>query len=207
MADETPAQEQQEPAKTPSPADMPAHPQPPAQGQQDDGKGGKDAILAELATERDKRQALEQQVAQLTQSTAGFNQLRQGLEKALGVGQQEQLTPEQLNEQLTGQLTDAQAKAAAAEQTTTALTRQVAALRAVADKADVDALLDSNTFLSSLNGDGDPAETAATFLGEHPRFLRTPPGAGTRDLNSGQADPKGDPDPITAALTQMVAGG
>lgn len=41
----------------------------------DDGKGGKSAVLADLATERDKRQALEQQVNQLleaqkTQATA-----------------------------------------------------------------------------------------------------------------------------------------
>jgi hypothetical protein len=34
----------------------------------DDGKGGKSAVLADLAAERDKRQALEAQVATLTQN-------------------------------------------------------------------------------------------------------------------------------------------
>lgn len=44
-------------------------------GKADDGKGGKSAILADLASERDKRQALERTV----------NELKSGLLKALGV--------------------------------------------------------------------------------------------------------------------------
>ena len=48
-----------------APPAEPPKPTPPATGGDDEGKGGKAAILADLATERDKRQALEQQVTQI----------------------------------------------------------------------------------------------------------------------------------------------
>jgi len=49
------------PAPAPEPAPAPASPE-------DDGKGGKAAILADLATERDKRQAAEAELARLRQA-------------------------------------------------------------------------------------------------------------------------------------------
>ena len=69
-----------------------------AQPDSDDGKGGKTAVLADLAAERDKRQALEQQVQQLqtTQKTQ-----TEALAKAFGVKPEETSNVDALAAQVT----------------------------------------------------------------------------------------------------------
>lgn len=62
----------------------------------DEGKGGKDAILADLAKERDKRQELEKQIEALKSSTIS----RDDLAKALGVAPEETSDADKLAEQL-----------------------------------------------------------------------------------------------------------
>lgn len=168
MADETPAAGN----PAPTPADMPPHapqePQEPQDGPKDDGRGGKDQILADLAAERDKRQELEAQ----------FSGFRDAFAKALGLDKGEQLTPEQL----TAQVTEQTGRADAAE-------RQLAVFRALPATVDKDALLDSTAFQKAIS-DVTPdkvAETVTSFVDDHPRFLRTNPGAGASD--AGAANP------------------
>jgi hypothetical protein len=80
MPDPTPTPD---PTPAPDPAPQPTPPaDPPADPKPDDGKGGKDAILADLAKERDARQALQQQMTDL--QTAQQQQM-DALAKALGL--------------------------------------------------------------------------------------------------------------------------
>lgn len=82
----------------PSSGEAPKPTAPPAVGD-DDGKGGKAAILADLATERDKRQALEQQVAQIQSA----NQERmEALARAFGLKQDEVSDADALAGKVTG---------------------------------------------------------------------------------------------------------
>jgi len=136
------------PPADPPPSDPPADPPktdpPPA----DDGKGGKDAILADLAKERDKRQSLETQL-QTFQTTQ--QQQMDAIAKALGLkSDDEPPDPTKLTEQI------------AAEQ---AKTREAAVQLAVyknasTHEANADELLDSASFLASLK-DIDPTDAAA----------------------------------------------
>lgn len=166
MADKTPAAGN----PVPTPADMPPHapqePQEPQDGPKDDGKGGKDQILADLAAERDKRQELEAQ----------FSGFRDAFAKALGLDKGEQLTPEQL----TAQVSEQTSRAEKAE-------RLLAVTRAMPATVDADALLDSSAFQKAIaNVPADKvAETVTSFVEQHPRFLRTNPGAGASDAGAG----------------------
>lgn len=112
----------------PKPADPPADP---PKDPTDDGKGGKDAILADLAKERDKRQKAEQ----AQQATLD------GIAKALGL-KTEDTPPDPAK--LTEQVTAEQARANAAE-------RKLAVFLAAEDhSANAKALLDSTSFLDSI---------------------------------------------------------
>ena len=169
MADETPATDPQDAAKAPSPADIPSRPQQTPTGGQDDGKGGKDQILADLAAERDRRQAAEKTAQE-------FGAFKEAFAKALGIDKDEQLTPEQL----TAQVSEQTGRAEKAE-------RQLSVLRAMPATVDSDALLDSTAFqkaISDVPAD-KVAETVTSFVEQHPRFLRTNPGAGASDAGAG----------------------
>lgn len=131
----------------------------------DEGKGSKDAVLADLARERDKRQNLEAQ----------FNGFKDAFAKALGLDKDEQLTPEQL----TAQVTEQTSRAEKAE-------RLLAVTRAMPATVDSDALLDSSAFQKAIaDVPADKvAETVTSFVEQHPRFLRTNPGAGASDAGA-----------------------
>lgn len=138
------------PDPTPDPAPQPNPPSdpptdPPADP--DDGKGGKDAILADLARERDKRQELEGKLSELTTAQqAQFDSIA----KALGLKQDEPPDPEKLTAQVQAEQAKAQEAAI-----------QLAIYRnAAANEANADALLDSASFLRSLVG-LDPTDADA----------------------------------------------
>lgn len=144
MADPTP----QDPAPTPAeptPTDPPADPPTPTDPPVDPGKGGKDAILADLAAERDKRQALEGKVNELTAA-----QQAQMDAIALALGLKTDDTPPD-PAALTAQIEAEKANAAEAQ-------RQLAVFQN-AGEADPKRLLDSASFLRSIK-DIDPTDTA-----------------------------------------------
>lgn len=169
MADETPATDlqdgqngPQEPTRTPSPSDMPSHAQQPEQ----------DTSTDELAG---LKSALDKERANAKEARAEFSAFRDAFTKALGLDRSEQLTPEQL----TAQVTEQTGRADAAE-------RQLAVFRALPATVDKDALLDSTAFQKAIS-DVTPdkvAETVTSFVDDHPRFLRTNPGAGASDAGA-----------------------
>lgn len=142
----------------------------------EDGRGSKDAILADLATERDRRQAAE------AQSKA----VLEAVQQALGI---KTVTddPKELAKQLDG--TKAEAQAAKL---------QLAIYRSPAAKdADVDALLDSLGFQQAV-AKVDPADSKAVeaaikqYVDQNPRFKVTANGTpvppvvpGAKDLAQG----------------------
>lgn len=131
------------------------------------GAGSKDALKADLATERQARQEL----------ATELSHLKTGLAKALGI-EETKATPEQLAEQLTA----AQSEASAAKV-------QLAIYKAAPKGVDVGALLDSTSFLKALAGI-DPADVEAiaekvtSFVKANPRF-RADASAGLRDAYAG----------------------
>lgn len=135
------------PADTP-PSDTPPADTPPSNPPADDGKGGKDAILADLAKERDRRQALEADL----QSTKDSQQSQlDAIAKALGLKPDDQPADPA---KLTADITTAQADAREARQ-------QLAVYRnAAANDANPDALLDSASFLRTIK-DVDPTDATA----------------------------------------------
>lgn len=199
MADPTPTP----PTPTPDPAPVPAPATPPSptpSPADDDGKGGKDAILADLAKERDKRQSIEKQLAdaQSAQQTTLDN-----IAKALGLKSDETPDPEKL----TAQLTTEQAKAREAAV-------QLAVYRnASAAGANPDALLDSASFLRTL-AEVDPTNADAvnaaikTAIDANPRLKATTedpfPTAGQAGIGvTGGGSVPGDP--RSADLAQIEA--
>lgn len=97
----------------------------------DDGRGGKDAVLGDLARERGKRQTLEQQVSEMrTQHQGSLD----AIAKALGLKEDEKPEPERLAEQLT----DLQQRFAASEAERNKLA--VAAAHGITDPADLQML-------------------------------------------------------------------
>lgn len=132
------------PAPTPT-STPPADPNP-----ADDGKGGKDAILADLAKERDARQALQQQINDMQ---AAQQAQMDALATALGI-KKDDAPPDPAV--LTGQIETEKSSRQAAE-------RQLAVYRVAADPAvaaNASRLLDSSSFLASIK-DIDPTDTAA----------------------------------------------
>lgn len=144
--DTTPPSDGKPPADPPAdPPKDPAPTDPPKDG--DEGKGGKDAILADLAKERDKRQALERQMSDLQ---ASQQQQLDAIAKALGLKEDEKPDPAKLTEQLTKE-----------QQTAREAQVQLAVYRNAADAGgDPSALLDSASFLASLK-DVDPTDAQA----------------------------------------------
>lgn len=157
MAD-TETTETHEPAEATQPDTSTPTPEQPESG--DQGKGSKEAVLADLAAERDARQQLQRE----------FAGLRDGMAAALGLkSSDDDLTPEQL----TQQLTTAQADAAQAR-------LELSVFRSAPDGVDAQALLDSRSFLQSVqNVDATDAAavTAAVtaFIDANPRFITTTP--------------------------------
>lgn len=130
------------PASDPPPTDPPKADTPPG----DDGKGGKDAILADLARERDKRQELE---GKLTEFQTAHQQQMDALAKAFGVKQDDDAPPDPAA--LAAQIEAEKADAAEAK-------RQLAVFQN-AGEADPRRLLDSASFLRSIK-DIAPTDTA-----------------------------------------------
>lgn len=167
MADPTPTPDptpMPDPAPTPTPAPSDP-PQDPAPADPDDGKGGKDAILADLARERDKRQALETSVADMQ---AKQQEQMDALAKALGLKTDEPPDPEKLAAQVTVE----QDKARDAQ-------LQLAIYRnAAAAEGNADLLVDSSSFKAATK-DIDPADGAAmstaikAFVEANPAFKVT----------------------------------
>lgn len=146
----------------PTPTDPPQDP-PAATPPTEDGKGGKDAILADLAKERDKRQGLE---SQLTDFQTRQQEQMDAIAKALGL-KSDDTPPDPAK--LTEQITLAQSEAAAAN-------RELAVFKAApALEANASELLDSASFLRSI-ADIDPTDSAAlanaitTALEANPKF-------------------------------------
>lgn len=136
------------PSDAPS-AEAPKDPAPADPKTSDTGpKGGADALRADLASERDKRQGLESQVQQL-QTTQ--QQQMDAIAKALGLKKDDEpVDPEKL----TADVSAAQADARAARQ-------QLAVYQAAATlEANAAELLDSTSFLASIK-DVDPNDAAA----------------------------------------------
>lgn len=152
--------------------------------QTDQGRGSKDAILADLAREREKRHQLEQ----------SFGQFREGLAAALGITDDKPVSLDELADQL--RTTRAERDAAALE---------LAALRAIPEGVDREALMDSRAFRAALDG-ADPATAAdvvTRFVADNPRFRATPRAAAARDLaEPATATPT---DPLLTALTNAVS--
>lgn len=161
-----------DPTPTPDPAPAPP-PTDPAPSNPDDGKGGKDAILADLAKERDKRQALEQQVQDLLPLRDQFAAIAKVFNPGDGDAPPD---PVKLAEQIAseqGKAAEAEARAANAE-------RQLAVFKAAAHhEGNALALIDSTSFMASIK-DVDPndaekvGEAIRAAVEANPLFKATP---------------------------------
>ena len=135
--------------------------------EQDGGKGGKDAVLADLAKERAKRKESDAKLSAVEAKLAA-------LATALGVEPTETVDP------------DALAADLAAQKRENAVLRAGAALH-----LDTDALLDSRRFTTGL-ADIDPSEDDAVkaylegFVKDHPQYAP----AETRTYNPGDGAPQ-----------------
>lgn len=151
----------------------------------DEGKGSKDAVLADLAKVRAKNHQLEDQ----------FGAFKDAFAKALGLDGEKPLTPEEL----TSKVSEQTSRAEKAE-------RLLAVTRAMPATVDSEALLDSSAFQKAI-ADVTPdkvTETVTSFVEQHPRFLRTNPGAGSRDLGEPTSSPT-PTDPLVTALAKLSA--
>ena len=138
----------------------PAPPVPPVTDDDTKGRGSKQAVLDDLAKERDARQNLERE----------FTALKDGLTKALGLNQDDTPDPAKLVEQL-----------AASTARIKELESREAIRTLTPPNVDVEGLLDSTTFnrtLTTLN----MADTATVkahiedFVKDHPRYVTPAPG-------------------------------
>jgi hypothetical protein len=168
------------PADPPAPPADPAPTDPPADPG-DDGKGGKAAILADLATERDKRQQLEAKVNELT--TAQQSQM-DAIAKALGLKTDEPPDADKLAAQVAeeqGRARDAQVQLAIYRTAATA-------------EANADLLVDSSSFRVATK-DVDPTDSAAmtaaikAFLEQNPAFKAAPAAPVTPPFPGGPRPP------------------
>ena len=145
------------------------------QAENDEGKGSKAAVLADLATERDKRQAAENLAQENDQKLTAVLQ-------ALGLAEKgAEVDPDQLGKDLAAQRAEN------------------AVLRAGNGIADVDALLDSRAFTQTLDSidssDRDAVKAHITeYVTANPRFAVTPQKAqGVRDAAAGADRQPADP--------------
>lgn len=138
-----------DPTPAPTPPDPPADaPKPDVTPDDDKGKGGKDALLGDLAKERDKRQGLEREI----QSIKDAQQAQMdSLAKAFGLKKDDEpVDPETL----TADVTAAQADAREAR-------LHLAVFQAAPKhEANANALLDSASFLRAIK-DIDPTDADA----------------------------------------------
>ncbi len=137
------------------------------QAENDEGKGSKAAVLADLATERDKRQAAETLAQENDQKLTAVLQ-------ALGLADKgAEVDPDQLGKDLASQRAEN------------------AVLRAGNGIADVDALLDSRAFTQTLDtidpSDRDAVKAHITeYVTANPRFaVATQKAQGVRDAAAG----------------------
>ncbi|WP_347042027.1 hypothetical protein [Brachybacterium nesterenkovii] len=165
------------PQDTPDPVEAPETPDAPA----DEGKGSKAAVLADLASERDKRQAAERTA---TETSEKLDRVL----AALGMKDDpQQVDPDQVVKDLR------------------ARDVELAVLRTAAGIADADALLDSRGFLATLESI-DPSDRAAVkahvteYVTANPRFAVAPPKTqGARDAAAGPDRQSDNTDWIRAA--------
>lgn len=130
------------------------------EGANDAGAGSKDAVLADLKAEREKRQALQ---AEIDESKA----FRAKLTELLG-GKPEQQDPAELARQAVAERDEAR--------------RLNAVYMAAPAGTDVAALLDSLAFRAGLAETKDIAAYVAKMVKENPRYTI---GAGAHNLNQG----------------------
>jgi hypothetical protein len=156
--------------------------------------GGPEALKADLATERQKRHALEAQVAQIQQQNT---QQLEALKTALGLGENQ--TPEQIK-----------AAATAAQNELKSAQAQVSVAR-LAGKggANLTALLDSRTFLNSLSqidsSNDDAVLTAIkAAVQSNPALAAQRVGAGANDAGAGGGG--GAQQPTMSDLIRAAAG-
>ena len=180
------------PPSDPPPADPPVGDDPPSDP--DDGKGGKDAILADLAKERDKRQALERTVTEM--QTAHQAQM-DALAKAFGLKSDDD-PPDA--EALTAQVQAEQAKAREAA-------LQLAVFRAAPQhEANASRLLDSASFLASLKEvdptDADAVGNAIKAAVEADEMFKATPAPTTPPFPGG---PRSSATPRAGSLGEAIA--
>lgn len=201
MADEQPTAEQslEDAVGAQLTGQQPETPKTPESGDEDKdykGAGSKEQLKADLASERDKRQAQEAKTAELESK---IDQLTKGLSQALGIKDDEakQVTPEQLTQQLT--TTQAERDALAVE---------VAIYRTAPAGVDAAALLDSRAFTDSLQG-VDPKDSEAlnakvtAFVDANPRFKQRT--GSTGDLYEGRQNFRPEPAPGVDRMAEAIA--
>lgn len=167
---------------------------PPAQQDDYKGAGGKDALKADLADERKKRQAEEARSQALEEKVAELAQFRDSLASLMGGKADEEADPTEMVASLQQQI-----EAMRTEQENAA---RIAAVYAATPKGvDAAALLDSRAFNDAIAGvnpaDRDAlATTVAAFVDANPRFR-----AGTTgDLYAGGRTATPDPGPGAARI-------
>jgi hypothetical protein len=200
MADPTPTDPTPTPDPQPAPTPTPT-PNPPADppADPDDGKGGKDAILADLAKERDRRQALETKVNDLT---AAQQAQMDALAKALGLKTDEPPDPDKLAAQVAeeqGKARDAQIQLAIYRNAATA-------------EANADLLVDSQKFRDATK-EVDPTDAAAmtaaiqAFIEANPAFKAAPAIPPTPSFPGGPRPPAPTKaGTLGSAITNRLAG-
>lgn len=147
---------------TPTPADIAPKPQ----DKPETGTPDIDGLKSALDKERENAKA----------ARAEFGAFKDAFAKALGLGGEKPLT----TEELTAKVTEQTSRAEKAE-------RLLAVTRAMPATVDSEALLDSSAFQKAI-ADVTPdkvTETVTSFVEQHPRFLRTNPGAGASDAGAG----------------------
>ena len=143
------------------------------------GAGSKDAVLADLKAEREKRQALEAEIK-------ASQDFRAKLTELLG-GKPEQQDPAELARQAIAERDEA--------------LRLNAVYMAAPAGTDVAALLDSVSFRAGLQGAKDVAAYVAAYIKDNPRYLPGSPGV-ARNLNQGN----GAPAPKPKSIDDLIRG-
>jgi hypothetical protein len=150
--------------------------QPETGGSDDKGRGGKEQVLADLASERDKRQAFERELNGFKENDAAF---KSGLAKLLGL-QEDEVKPEELQRQLS----EVQTKQAASD-------RELAVFRlAGRHGANPELLTDSTRFMQSIAeiAPGDTEKIAAAIkdaVEKNTSYRAVAPGRGAGDAGAG----------------------
>lgn len=151
------------------------------EGPKESGAGSKDAVLADLKAEREKRQALQ---AELEAS----QDFRAKLAELLGgKAGEEETDPAELARQAIAERDEAR--------------RLNAVYQAAPAGTDVAALLDSVSFRAGLRGAKDVAAYVAKVIEDNPRYTPGSPGV-ARNLNQGN----GAPAPKPKSIDDLIRG-